>query len=225
MADVCFLDPLADIPECESDEPRGAAADAVFVVPSAIEPDECDALADLFGMFEESGLVECLNHSHRINGVYLGGCPTWEAMKPGIYVPDGTGKLPCRLSTMIQSHNLDHWKLDIVPFPAPCMSPEVTLDWQGASGDGVPWHSDYTVSQGGNDGGFEPKLVAIVQLSDPADYDGGEFEIYSGTQIVRPQLDRGDMILFPSFLLHRRRPITRGRRFILMAQAWGPRWR
>jgi PKHD-type hydroxylase len=89
---------------------------------------------------------------------------------------------------------------------------------------GVPWHSDYTIAEGGKDTSFEPKLVVMVQLSDPADYDGGGFEVYSGTQIVRPRLEPGDMCLFPSFLLHRRRPIARGHRFILMTQAWGPRW-
>ena len=90
---------------------------------------------------------------------------------------------------------------------------------------GVSWHADYTSDPKVKDEEFEPKLDGIAQLSETTDFDGGEFEVYSGTQIVRPKLERGDMILFPSFMLHRRLPLTRGSRFILLVQAWGPRWR
>ena len=126
---------------------------------------------------------------------------------------------------LIHVQNIEHWKFALVPFPSACISPNVTLDWQNSGGKAVSWHSDFTSYARDKDKDFEPKLVAIAQLSNPADYDGGEFEVYSGTQIVRPKLKQGDVILFPSFLLHRRQEITRGHRFILMTQAWGPHWR
>jgi hypothetical protein len=222
---VGVADPLADIPERETEAPRGDPAAAIFHVMSVVRPEECGALEDLFRLYDESGRTSRLPHSLRIDSVYLGGNPVWERLKPGITVPDGTAKIAARVSSLIQMQNVNHWKFDIVPFPSMCISPELTLDWQEAGGDGVPWHSDYTAREDKKDVAFEPKLVAIVQLSDPLDYEGGEFEVYSGTQIVRPELEQGDMILFPSFLLHRRKPITRGRRFIMMTQAFGARWR
>ncbi len=218
-------DPLADIPEREDEDPRGDPAAAIFHVLSVVRPDECQALEDLFRLYDESGHAACLTSSRRVNNVYLGGNPMWETLKPSIFVPLGTAAIAGRVSALIQAENVRRWKFDIVQYPAICISPEVTLDWQDAGGTGVCWHSDYTADEDGKDTDFEPKLVAIVQVSDPADYEGGEFEIYSGTQIVRPKLEQGDMILFPSFLLHRRQPITKGRRFIMMAQAFGPRWR
>lgn len=220
-----IIDPLADIPEQENEDPRGDPAAAIFHVLSVVYPDECRALVALFRRYEQAGQASRLANSHRINAAYLGGNPSWEMMKPGIFVPEGTTGIASRISALIQMENVRRWNFDIASFPAICMSPEVTLDWQDAGGDGVPWHSDYTARGDGKGAGFEPKLVAIVQASDPADYEGGEFEIYSGTQIVRPKLEQGDMILFPSFLLHRRKPITKGHRFIIMAQAFGPRWR
>jgi PKHD-type hydroxylase len=222
---VGVADPLADIPERETETPRGEPAASIFHVMSVVRPDECRALEGLFRLYDESGRTERLPHSRRINSVYLGGNPVWERMKPGIFVPDGTAKIAARVSSLIQMENVNRWKFDIVPFPSMCITPETTLDWQEAGGEGVPWHSDYTAKEDGKDVDFEPKLVAIVQLSDPADYEGGEFEVYSGTQIVRPELEQGDMILFPSFLLRRRKPITRGRRFIMMTRAFGARWR
>ena len=218
-------DPLAEIPEQEDDNPRGDAATVIFRVPNAVRSDECEALLDLFRLYDKSGHTKSLTHSTRLNRVYLGGCQEWEKMHPGIFVPSGTEKLPARLSSLIQAQNLEHWKFAMVPYPVLCIAPAVTLDLQGAGDEGVPWHSDFTSLTTNKGKDFEPKLVAIVQLSDPSDYEGGEFEVYSGTQIVRPELEQGDMILFPSFLLHRRQPITRGHRFILMAQAWGPHWR
>jgi 2OG-Fe(II) oxygenase superfamily len=222
---VGVADPLADIPVRETQTPRGGPAASIFHVMSVVRPDECRALEDLFRRLDESGRTSCMSHSRRINSVYLGGNPVWERMKPGIFVPDGTAKIAARVSSLIQMENVNRWKFDIVPFPSMCITPGLTLDWQEAGGEGVPWHFDYTAKEDEKDVDFEPKLVAIVELSDPSDYEGGEFEVYSGTQIVRPEMEQGDMILFPSFLLHRRKPITRGRRFIMMTQAFGARWR
>jgi PKHD-type hydroxylase len=57
---------------------------------------------------------------------------------------------------------------------------------------------------------FDRKLSCVVQLSDPADYEGGrlEFERDNLTGDTFTQL--GDMIFFPSFLRHRVTPVTRG---------------
>ena len=61
------------------------------------------------------------------------------------------------------------------------------------------------------------KLAMTVQLSDPSEYEGGDFEIWFGgkeAQIV-PR-EKGDVIIFPAFCMHRVRPITRGQRKCLV---------
>lgn len=57
------------------------------------------------------------------------------------------------------------------------------------------------------------KIATTVQLSDPNDYDGGDFEIWFGGKesVVVPR-EKGDVICFPAFCMHRVRPITRGER-------------
>jgi PKHD-type hydroxylase len=61
------------------------------------------------------------------------------------------------------------------------------------------------------------KIATTVQLSDPRDYEGGDFEIWFGGQksVVVPR-EKGDVICFPAFCMHRVKPITRGQRKCLV---------
>lgn len=68
------------------------------------------------------------------------------------------------------------------------------------------------------------KLTLVLHLTDPADYDGGEFELYNGkTTLVEKSYGR--VYAFPSFALHRVTPVTRGTRRTLVAWFEGPDWR
>lgn len=68
------------------------------------------------------------------------------------------------------------------------------------------------------------KLSLSVQLSDAADYDGGELEFLSVTDELGPR-SRGSLIAFPSYLAHRVRPVTRGTRVSLVSWIGGPPFR
>ena len=59
------------------------------------------------------------------------------------------------------------------------------------------------------------KLSLIAFLSEPEDYDGGELELFFSDQPAMVERRRGTLIVFPSFVLHRVRAISRGRRFSL----------
>ena len=52
------------------------------------------------------------------------------------------------------------------------------------------------------------KLTVVVQLSDPADYDGGELEVWPDSTVRTAPRDRGTAVIFPSFALHRVTPVT-----------------
>lgn len=62
------------------------------------------------------------------------------------------------------------------------------------------------------------KLSASVQLSDPKDYDGGDLEIWNTGKAPRTQ---GTLIVFPSYLVHEVKPVTRGLRRSLVLWATG----
>lgn len=71
------------------------------------------------------------------------------------------------------------------------------------------------------------KMSAIIQLSDPADYEGGEFEI-TAANAAMPANEintQGTIIFFPSFLEHRAMPVTKGVRYSVAAWFDGPKWR
>ena len=88
------------------------------------------------------------------------------------------------------------------------------------------WHRDI------GPGYHHRKLSLSILLSDPKDFEGGEFEFeaseneYPDTGFVPPELDRqGSAIIFPSFIKHRIKPVTSGVRRSLVIWLSGPRYK
>ncbi len=86
-----------------------------------------------------------------------------------------------------------------------------------SSGGHYDWHLDIGQGEASN-----RKLSISIQLSQPADYDGGELEFRMGKEIVTAPNDIGTAIVFPSYLLHRVKPVTRGVRKSLVTWVYGP---
>lgn len=55
------------------------------------------------------------------------------------------------------------------------------------------------------------KITVIAILND--DFEGGRFFIKNGLNKIYPKQNKGDVIVFPSFLIHGVEPITKGKRF------------
>lgn len=81
------------------------------------------------------------------------------------------------------------------------------------------WHADTVPSD------MTRKLSISVPLSAPSDYDGGVLELHQGTTIIQVPQSPGTPIIFPSWLIHRVTPVTRGARYSLVAWVRGPNWR
>lgn len=65
------------------------------------------------------------------------------------------------------------------------------------------------------------KISIVTQLSDPEEYEGGELEIWAGGSFkVIPKI-KGCTVLFPSFLMHRVTPVTKGLRRSLVLWVGG----
>jgi PKHD-type hydroxylase len=54
------------------------------------------------------------------------------------------------------------------------------------------------------------KVSCTLQLSDPDEYEGGNLEIWTGGEFKTIERKQGCAILFPSFLMHRITPVTKG---------------
>jgi PKHD-type hydroxylase len=80
------------------------------------------------------------------------------------------------------------------------------------------WHDDYSHELED----APRKLTVVIQLSNGADYDGGDLEIFGETITSVPR-ERGTVICLPSFIPHRVTPVTAGIRKVIVAWIAGPR--
>ena len=69
------------------------------------------------------------------------------------------------------------------------------------------------------------KLSLCLQLTNGADYDGGDLLIKTSTNPITASRTKGDALIFPSFLLHGVTPVTRGIRKSLVVWVEGPEWK
>jgi len=69
------------------------------------------------------------------------------------------------------------------------------------------------------------KVSAIVQLSDPSEYEGGALQINTGGEIKTLPQVKGSVTIFPSYLLHRVTPVLSGTRKSLVLWAGGEHYK
>tara|TARA_B100000123_G_C25697584_1_gene413822 strand:- start:549 stop:1166 length:618 start_codon:yes stop_codon:yes gene_type:complete len=100
------------------------------------------------------------------------------------------------------------------------------------------WHTDcrslpYDTPKNPNIHGKLRKLSTSIILNDPSEYKGGEFEIEFPIEgkkgykrEVVKQLDSvGSVLVFPSFVKHRVRPVTSGKRYSAVLWYLGSPWK
>ena len=81
------------------------------------------------------------------------------------------------------------------------------------------WHSDNGPTS------MRRKLSISIPLNDPSEYEGGGLHFNAGGQIMAPAQTQGKVIIFPSWVVHRVTPVTKGRRYSMVIWIHGPRWR
>lgn len=69
------------------------------------------------------------------------------------------------------------------------------------------------------------KLSVVLQLSDPNNYEGGDLEIYISDNPQTMIKEQGSLILFPSYVLHKVNPVTKGTRYSLVSWISGPNFK
>jgi len=84
------------------------------------------------------------------------------------------------------------------------------------------WHVD---SAPPNSAGLQRKVSIVVLLSDPKDFEGGQFEMaqYKGDDTNHKILEKqGSILVFPSFMNHRVTAVTKGCRYSAVSWMMGP---
>ncbi len=119
--------------------------------------------------------------------------------------------------------NSQNWRLDLSG-PSPV---QFTVYRENQFYD---WHLDV--------GGEPPqarsvrKISVVMQLSDPTEYEGGELEFKLDAETERARVitaeearPAGSIVVFPSYIPHRVRPVTKGVRRSLVCWLVGPPFR
>ena len=69
------------------------------------------------------------------------------------------------------------------------------------------------------------KLSISIQLTDPKNYEGGELVLYGEDKGTEMKKEQGTLIVFPSFLMHEVKPITKGERNSLVTWVSGKQFK
>tara|TARA_R100001510_G_scaffold36725_1_gene33166 strand:- start:2521 stop:3069 length:549 start_codon:yes stop_codon:yes gene_type:complete len=95
-------------------------------------------------------------------------------------------------------------------------------EYHASEGGHYDWHHDIDWN---NCNGVDRKLSVTIQLSNPQDYDGGEFQ-FQETENPKSEISKpkGTVLIFPSYLQHAVSPVTKGVRKSLVAWFCGPKW-
>jgi PKHD-type hydroxylase len=94
-------------------------------------------------------------------------------------------------------------------------------EYYDVAGGHYTWHQDI-----GPGIGSLRKVSITVQLSDTDDYEGGNLEIWSGgTNVKVAPRGRGNVVIFPSYMMHRVTPVTKGTRKSFVLWVGGEHYR
>lgn len=126
-----------------------------------------------------------------------------------------TAGLYRRVTQLVQKLNNDVYQFDITGLEAL----QYTI-YHGTEGGHYDWHTDL--------GPHNPKprkISLTIQLTDASGYEGCDLQFQAGPKLGHAPRERGSIIAFPSFFLHRVTPITSGTRKSLVVWATGPDFR
>tara|TARA_B100001287_G_scaffold257037_1_gene242337 strand:- start:201 stop:827 length:627 start_codon:yes stop_codon:yes gene_type:complete len=113
-----------------------------------------------------------------------------------------------KLGGMILEANRELWNFNLYNMPEQIQYTEYDASYNGK----YEWHMD--VGAGDN---ARRKVSVTVQLSDEHEYEGGDLEFFTGGEMNEREFKKGQkragtVYIFPSYMLHRVAPVTKGLR-------------
>lgn len=169
-------------------------------VPQLFTPEECARILALAGP-GQAGTVYTSTEGNRLQPDMR---RATEHGLPGITAEHWIYQ---RITALLQTANASYYRFDLQAY-----SPPLLMEY--GVGDFFSLHSDL-----GIDRGSTRKLSLIAFLSKAGDFDGGQLVLDTQQQDIVQSC--GSALVFPAYLVHRVEPVTRGRRFTLVAWAHG----
>jgi PKHD-type hydroxylase len=131
-------------------------------------------------------------------------------------VNDETRFLYDKVVEYAKKANAAMWKFNITGIQDNLQVSEYRGSTQLEEAGHYDWHMDVGAPSSTR------KLSLSIQLSDEADYDGGDLEFMVHRSIIKAPRTKGTAIFFPSFITHRVTKVTRGTRRSLVFWFHGP---
>ncbi len=128
---------------------------------------------------------------------------------------DYTRWLYDKLAIAVRTQNDKRWGLDLYGCG------EMIQYTRYSPGGKYNWHMDV-----GNSGRSVNRKVSLsVMISGKDECEGGEFEMHNTQKYDHIDLDKGDAVIFPSYMMHRVCPVKSGMRRSLVLWVSGPPFR
>jgi PKHD-type hydroxylase len=120
-----------------------------------------------------------------------------------------------KLANVVAEINRRYFHFDLTGFHEPMQLGVYTENQQGH----YDWHTDAAPT----DNSVPRKLSIAMLLSDPSEFEGGEFQVKTHSDTAQTlDTQKGRAWFFPSYTLHRVAPVTKGVRRSLVLWVGGP---
>lgn len=132
---------------------------------------------------------------------------------------DGFGWLYFKIMEMISEANKNVWDFNIYSVLDNIQYTEYHATQNGHYG----WHQDV-----GSGEMSKRKISVTIQLSDPSEYKGGDLQYFQGgnpEDSINVYKKKGYVFVFPSYMMHRVTPVTRGIRKSLVLWVGGEHYK
>jgi len=119
-----------------------------------------------------------------------------------------------RVKGYINSLNRDYYRFDLRAIE--CMQ---FTTYNGDEKGHYGWHTDSGFGLSTNN---TRKLSFVMFMSNPSEYEGGQFQILIDNDPINVEQIKGRIVVFPSHTLHRVTPVTKGIRKSIVTWSTGP---
>jgi len=143
---------------------------------------------------------------------------TRSCLEQRLPIDQRTGAPLNKISLEISAVNANGWRFELSGFVADDMP--YLMRYPHAMQSHYDWHVDmgraYAASR---------KLGFTIQLTDPKDYSGGDLEFHNVEIDAKSLRKKGTLGIFPTYWLHRVKPVTKGTRDVVVGWVHGPSFR
>jgi PKHD-type hydroxylase len=194
----------------QEDNRLAQTINGVFMHEDAFSEDECRRIREMVanlkldGSLKEAGMID--SHGKDLMTDYR------QSSSCFVYPNEETLWIFQRLRDVIAPMNNAVYRFALDGFEEGIQLSEYPV------GNGYGWHVDLGANRASR-----RKLSMTLQLSSPDEYEGGELEFMDPAETAGRKI--GTLCVFPSFVLHRVRPITRGTRWSMVSWICGAPFR